>query len=264
MVKLVHNVQKKQHRERSQPQNRKRWGLLEKKKDYKLRAENFHKKQAQLKILKSKVKSRNEDEYYHAMTTKKTDKNGILIADRGNETLSNDEVLLLKSQDSNYLTTIRQQEQKKIEKEINNMNVFQSNGKHTVFVGSNEEMEEFDPAEFFNTDASLLDRRENRLRISQLQGKSISNNDDDGESINDQQIVAEFEDSSEGYRRAKLDLQKQKKLKLLEQRLEREKKLKKLQSKMELQKQLMKKGEKKKIETKTGATVFKWKNQRKR
>ncbi|KAH3665842.1 hypothetical protein OGAPHI_004030 [Ogataea philodendri] len=257
MVKLVHNVQKKQHRERSQPQSRARMGLLEKKKDYRLRAADYHKKQAQLKVLKSKVKSRNEDEYYHSMTRKKTDKDGILISDRGNESLSNDEVLLLKTQDSNYFTVATQKESRKIEKEMNTMDSFKSRGSHTVFVESEEQMEQFDPAEYFDTDASLLGKRENRLRRSQLKGVSEA---DDG--VFDGPVVPELE--SGGLARHKMELKKMKRLRLLEQRMERAEKLRKLQSKVELQKHLMKKGEKKKVQTKEGKTVFKWKNVRKR
>ncbi|KAG7843341.1 hypothetical protein KL942_000437 [Ogataea angusta] len=174
MVKLVHNVQKKQHRERAQPQDRARFGFLEKKKDYRLRAADYHKKQAQLKILKQKAKLRNDDEYYHSMTRRKTDKDGVLIAERGNEVLSNDEVLLLKTQDANYLTMTRQSEARKIEKEMKNLDSFKGAGSHTVFVDSEEQLEQFDPVQYFDTDASLLGKRENRLRkrISEAQARA--------------------------------------------------------------------------------------------
>ncbi|KAG7701397.1 hypothetical protein KL915_000428 [Ogataea haglerorum] len=220
MVKLVHNVQKKQHRERAQPQERARFGFLEKKKDYRLRAADYHKKQAQLKILKQKAKLRNEDEYYHSMTRRKTDQDGILIAERGNEALSNDEVLLLKTQDANYLTMTRQSEARKIEKEMKNLDSFKGVGSHTVFVDSEEQMEQFDPAQYFDTDASLLGKRENRLRKSQLSGLAGG--------VSDGPVVPEL--SENGYVKQKLELKKLKKLRLLEQRMEREEKLKRLQA----------------------------------
>lgn len=114
MVKLVHNVQKKQHKEGSQTLDRSKYGLLEKKKDYRLRAADYHKKQAALKALKHKAKAYNPDEYYHSMTRKKTDDCGILVTDRGNESLSVAQVKLLKSQDSNYVRTLRLNELQKI------------------------------------------------------------------------------------------------------------------------------------------------------
>ncbi|CDK29582.1 unnamed protein product [Kuraishia capsulata CBS 1993] len=250
MAKLVHNVQKKQHRERSQPQNRSRLGLLEKKKDYKLRAENYHKKQKALSYLKTKAANRNEDEYYHAMTSRKTDSDGILHADRGNEAMTNEEVLLLKTQDTNYINAMRTRELAQIRKDGADI-LYKANGKHTVFVESQEDKDAFDPAEFFGTDERLLDRRENRLRLTQLieseDRLQSAPNDEDGKLLRQRQ---------------KAD--KLKKLRVLEKRIEREQKLKRVQDSMNLQKDLMKKGEKKKVETKEGRTVFKWKNQRKR
>ena len=55
------------HKERSQPQNRSDLGLLEKKKDYKLRAKDYHLKEEQLKAMKSKASLRNPDEFYFGM-----------------------------------------------------------------------------------------------------------------------------------------------------------------------------------------------------
>ncbi|KAF6015491.1 hypothetical protein HII12_000649 [Brettanomyces bruxellensis] len=257
MAGFVHDVQKKQHRERSQPQRRKRLGLLEKKKDYRLRAADFHKKQAQLKILKNKAKSYNEDEYYHAMTRNHTDARGILISDRDQESLTNDEVMLLKTQDTGYLTTIAQREAKKIEKELKDSSTFKSSGKHTVFVSSRDELETFDPVKYFDTDASLLYNRENRLRLRQLSGKS-----EDGK-LNPLPIVDKIDDA-EGYDKAVKDVEKLKRLTRIKERMQRKKKLQGINSRLDMQKQLMNGGNVKKIPNSDGKSTYKWKNQRKK
>ncbi|QPG74658.1 hypothetical protein FOA43_001990 [Brettanomyces nanus] len=268
MAGFVHDIQKKQHRERAQPQKRKRLGFLEKKKDYRLRAQDYHKKQAQLKILKQKAKNYNEDEYYHAMTTKKTDSRGILISEKDTEILSNDEILLLKTQDTGYLNTMAQREAKKIAKELNDSSTFKSAGQHTVFVESRQEMDDFDAVKYFDTDPSLLYKRENRLRVRQLNGRvdetvgGTVGGTVDG-IVDDSPIVGESGDA-EGYSKEERDLNKIKKLNSLQQRIQRQKKLRHLNSRLEFQKELMKGGNRKKIETKEGVTTFKWKNQRKR
>ncbi|EMG48641.1 UTP11 U3 small nucleolar RNA-associated protein 11 [Candida maltosa Xu316] len=247
MAKLVHNVQKKQHRERSQKESRAKYGLLEKKKDYKLRAADYHKKQAALKALKEKAKLHNPDEYYHAMTSKKTDDRGILVSDRGNEVLSVDQAKLLKTQDVNYIRTMRLNELKKIEKEKQGK-LFSGSGKHTVFVDSIEEQESFKPEEFFNTDEALLDNRQNRLRLEQLHDNSglLKSNDLDLDGKNS------------------LDMKKLKQYKLLQRRLKKEQELKEVESIMYTNLEKMKKGNKKKITDSNGKVHFKWKNQRKR
>lgn len=245
MGKLVHNVQKKQHRERSQISSRARFGLLEKKKDYKLRSANFHKNQAKLKLLKEKAKSYNEDEYYHAMKNKKTNEDGILIQEREfSQNLTNDQVLLMKGQDLNYLNMISSKESKKIEKGLNNSNLFAGNGKHTVFVDDKNKFDNFKSEEYFQTEKELLGRRENRLKLDQL----IKNDIDLGQD-------AESLEDALAYKKRELDI--------LKQRIQREKKLGEVRSKLQLQKELMKSGSKKKI-NKNGNVVFKWKNQRKR
>ncbi|KAG0684421.1 hypothetical protein C6P40_002933 [Pichia californica] len=244
MSKLVHNVQKKQHRERGQISSRARFGLLEKKKDYKLRSENFHKNQAKLKILKEKAKSFNEDEYYHAMTNRKTTEDGILIQKTKNSAdLNNDEALLLKGQDMTYLNTIASQESKKIERAMNKGNLFNSNGKHVVFVENKSEFDNFQPEDYFQTSKELLNRRENRLKKSQLINSNVESIDMDT-----------LEDSL-AHKRKELDV--------LKQRLEREKQLIDVKNKLQLQRELMKPGQKKKL-IKNGQVVYKWKNERKR
>lgn len=245
MAKLVHNVQKKQHRERSQTLDRAKYGLLEKKKDYRLRAADYHKKQAALKALRQKAAQYNPDEYYHAMTRKRTDEDGILITDRGNEALSTEQVKLYKSQDVNYVRTMRLNELQKIEKLKNKLG-FKAGGKHTVFVDNENDAELFKAEEFFNTDESMLDRKENRLRIDQLETS--------------QKVVKDidFEDKE------KVDKQKLADFKLLKERMEREKQLRELEDRLETTKELMKNGSKKKMYDDDGNVHFKWTNERKR
>ncbi|CCE86212.1 Piso0_005869 [Millerozyma farinosa CBS 7064] len=249
MAKLVHNVQKKQHRERSQVSERSRFGLLEKKKDYKLRAADYHKKQAAIKALKNKAANYNPDEYYHSMTKKKTDDKGVLISDRGDDALSVQQVKLLKTQDANYVRTMRLRELQKISKDKNSLD-FKSEGKHTVFVDSVEGQKEFRPEAYFKTDKSLLKRRENRLPIDVLENKdNVIRND---ESSKDERI------------KQKEQLNKLKQFKLYKGRLERESQLRQVEERMELTKELMKKGSKKKIKDSDGKVKYKWKNERKK
>ncbi|CAK9436267.1 uncharacterized protein LODBEIA_P08250 [Lodderomyces beijingensis] len=247
MAKLVHNVQKKQHRERSQKASRSRYGLLEKKKDYKLRAADYHKKQAALKALKEKAKTHNPDEYYHAMTKKRTDDKGILIADRDTEALSVDQVKLLKTQDVNYIRTMRMSELNKIGKQQSGK-IFPGSGKHTVFVDSGEEQDSFKPEEYFNTDESLLEKRENRLRASSLHSNTG--------------LVGSQNFSSD--QKQRMEEKKLKSYKALQRSIAREKQLKEVEEIMNRNLEAMKSGNKKKITGKDGKTHFKWKNERKR
>ena len=247
MAKLVHNVQKKQHRERAQPGDRKRYGLLEKKKDYQLRARDYHQKQATLKSLKQKVQARNPDEYYHAMTNKKTDSRGILISERDTEALSTGQVKLLKTQDSSYIKTLRNEEAKKIERLEKNLN-FKSSGKHTVFVQDEIAKKEFDPVKFFQTDRNLLNARENRLRLDQLQ--------------TDQSLVPRLDEDA--MPKESLDKKRIKKFSQLKAHLERQKELKEVEERMDIQREGMKNGNKKKVVDAIGRTTYKFKKERKR
>lgn len=246
MAKLVHNVQKKQHKERSQTSDRARFGLLEKKKDYKLRANDHHRKQAALKVLKQKAAQYNPDEYYHAMTKKRTDDNGILVRDRGNENLSAGQMKLLKSQDVNYVRTMRLNETQKAEKLRKSLD-FQAQGKHTVFVDSARDQDSFDAAKFFNTDESMLERRENRMKLDQLE--------------TNEKVLRQDLDAEE---RAELEKEKLRRFKLLKERMTREKELREVEQKLETTRELMKNGNKKKLVDSDGNVVFKWKNVRKR
>ena len=62
---------KKTYKERSQPEERKRLGLLEKKQDYKIRAEDHHTKEKKFKGLVEKARGKNPDEFYFQMNNSK-------------------------------------------------------------------------------------------------------------------------------------------------------------------------------------------------
>ena len=55
------------YRERGQLKSRDHLGLLEKKRDYKRRAKDYHSKENVIKKLSEKARQRNPDEFYHKM-----------------------------------------------------------------------------------------------------------------------------------------------------------------------------------------------------
>ncbi|KAI0109012.1 small-subunit processome [Nemania sp. FL0031] len=118
MSSLRNAVNRRVHRERDQLKDRKnRYGLLEKHKDYRLRAQDHNKKKAQLKSLRKKAEDRNEDEFYFGMLSRSGPAtalssgskkwNGTVAGDRGNKALDMDVVRLLKTQDMGYIRSVR-------------------------------------------------------------------------------------------------------------------------------------------------------------
>lgn len=101
MSTLRNAVQRRNHKERGQVAGREKFGLLEKKKDYLLRARDFHSKQDKLKAMREKALFRNPDEFYFKMINSQT-KDGVHIQKR-NEELPAEMIQLMKSQDKEYI-----------------------------------------------------------------------------------------------------------------------------------------------------------------
>ncbi|CAA7265958.1 unnamed protein product [Cyclocybe aegerita] len=112
---LKNSIHRCNHKERSQLAHRSKLGLLEKHADYVKRARDYHSKQDRLNRLRQKVTERNKDEFYFSMTRQRT-KGGVHIQSRGNVALPTDIVKVLKTQDENYVRTMRSSGQKKIDK----------------------------------------------------------------------------------------------------------------------------------------------------
>ncbi|KAK5992428.1 U3 small nucleolar RNA-associated protein 11 [Cladobotryum mycophilum] len=117
MSSMRNAVQRRPHRERAQPLERRRLGLLEKHKDYSLRSKDYNKKKTQLKSLRDKAAERNEDEFYFGMMSRKGPGSklkdgrrwsGAVEGDRGNKAMDLDTVRLLKTQDLGYVRTMKQ------------------------------------------------------------------------------------------------------------------------------------------------------------
>ncbi|KAL7285407.1 hypothetical protein ACG7TL_000503 [Trametes sanguinea] len=115
MSSLKNSLHRRTHKERSQLSHRTRLGFLEKHKDYVLRARDYHSKQDRINLLREKAAMRNKDEFYFSMTREKT-QGGVHVKDRGNEALPTDIVKVLKTQDENYLRTMRALGLKKIDR----------------------------------------------------------------------------------------------------------------------------------------------------
>lgn len=183
--------------------SRERYGLLEKRKDYLLRARDFHRKERTLKHLQRKADERNPDEFYHAMEKKRT-KKGVHAAgaadagDSGANKYSQGELALMRTQDARYVGSRAAAEAGRIERLRASLHFVgatdglggedydddgdESDGggvglgggrplkraRHTVFVDSPAEAAAFSAEDFFDTPGQLLGRAHNRPRRSQL------------------------------------------------------------------------------------------------
>lgn len=93
-------IPRRAHRERAQPAGRKKFGLLEKHKDYIERSKDYKKKKNFIKVLKSKAAERNSDEFYYKMHNSQV-VDGLHT--KLTNSLDNESIKLLKTQDMGYI-----------------------------------------------------------------------------------------------------------------------------------------------------------------
>ena len=111
MSSLRNSLHRRNHKERGQLAHRSKLGILEKHKDYVLRAKDYHSKQDRIRRLKQKASEKNKDEFHFGMVNQRTNE-GVHIQSRGNVAMPLDMVKLLKTQDENYVRTMRTRGQK--------------------------------------------------------------------------------------------------------------------------------------------------------
>ncbi|KAK1280621.1 putative U3 small nucleolar RNA-associated protein 11 [Acorus gramineus] len=115
MSSFKNAIPRRAHKERSQPHSRRKFGLLEKHKDYVLRAQAFHKKEEALRKLKEKAAFKNPDEFYFKMIKTRTE-DGVHVPESEANKYSPEELMVMKTQDIGYILQKIQSEKKKIEK----------------------------------------------------------------------------------------------------------------------------------------------------
>jgi U3 small nucleolar RNA-associated protein 11 len=180
MSSLRNAVKRVTHKERSQPQHRAHLGILEKKKDYKVRATDYHRKEDRINAARQKAAFRNPDEFYFGMHNAQVSdgKHRKTVEAQQKEfedQVGTDTVRIMKDQDLSYVRMQKQRDAKKIDRLQSSLHYIEGASensnkkrKHTVFVDSNDDAANFDVAKHFDTLPELAGRAFNRPRVETL------------------------------------------------------------------------------------------------
>ena len=172
------------YRERGQTLDRQHLGRLEKKKDYKIRANAYSRKAERLKILHRLADNKNPDEFYHRMVSAKL-KGGVHITEEDEVRASlvpQKDGINETSQALKYMTSKRVSENNKINRLKKNLphlswspdeNLNESSRKqkaksHLVFVDSKDDLDKFEAPVYFDTHPQMMSRKFNRPKSKQL------------------------------------------------------------------------------------------------
>eukprot|EP00397_Hematodinium_sp_SG-2012_P067345 GEMP01104063.1.p1 GENE.GEMP01104063.1~~GEMP01104063.1.p1 ORF type:complete len:239 (-),score=59.31 GEMP01104063.1:25-741(-) len=168
MGTLRHCVKRRVHKERHQPAERQRFGLLEKKKDYVKRAKDFHKKKDFIAKLEEKARLKNTDEFYFKMVRTKVDKVGDgRMKDIKTDHLTAEEKQLLEEKDSRYMMMRKQIESKRAAKMKDSLHLLdvEKPNTHVIF---DDSPEDFDVCKYFDTPEEFMGLQSNRPTKQQL------------------------------------------------------------------------------------------------
>lgn len=133
MSSLRNAVKRITHKERSQPRARQHLGILEKKKDFVVRAKHHHTRTKQLATLREKAAQRNPDEFYFGMQRNQVinGKHTKTFEARNEELghlIGHDAVRIMKDQDLSYIRMQIQKDQSQIQKLETNLHFLGGGG----------------------------------------------------------------------------------------------------------------------------------------
>ncbi|KAK6989529.1 U3 small nucleolar RNA-associated protein 11 [Biomphalaria glabrata] len=209
------NKTQKVHRERPQPEDRAHLGMLERKKDYRERAKDFHKKEETIKKLKRKAENRNPDEFYFNMTRTKRLNGDHKLRKEAEPVVTEEQKKMMATQDRRYVLFRLSKELKKIEKLKKTLHMIDSDQKknsHVIFVDSKEEAKHFDAAKFFDTHPAFIDRAFNRPKMETLKtGQFVTEAE---------QLQAVMEAKDAAYKEMTRRMDRAKELKIIADKLE--------------------------------------------
>uniref|UniRef100_A0A0G4FCE2 U3 small nucleolar RNA-associated protein 11 n=1 Tax=Chromera velia CCMP2878 TaxID=1169474 RepID=A0A0G4FCE2_9ALVE len=299
MSSYKHLVHRRVHLERHQPERRQRLGLLEKKKDYKLRAEDFHKKQDKVKELAEIARLRNPEEYSRKMAKKAKLVNGKkVILDRdqeGDRAFDSKAAKALNALDRSLISVKSQKQKRKLEGLQGELHMLEAKkpNAHTLFMDSDEEADllsaaaasapqargkrekgkrkrEDEEAErlaeervaaAFDTLPEFLDNRSNLPRKASLKKQRLQQ-----QKSRSGEMGEEDEDEGGDEGGARRERQLLRSYKEMEKRQEKQRQLNRVLQRLEMRRDVSAKGRKKKVGGgEDGAVpVFKWEFQRKK
>ena len=161
------------HRERSQPSARRKFGALEKHKDYVKRSQRRKEVQKRLKEIKRSVAQRNPDEFNVKMTQQEVDVETGKLKPKPNRVVRRTEqqkTIVEGARDVQYLLRRAEADRRRVDELLGEVAFLdcEPRGTHTVFVDNEDEVAAFDPVKYFDTTPKMLHRPALRPRKSVL------------------------------------------------------------------------------------------------
>jgi U3 small nucleolar RNA-associated protein 11 len=184
MSSMRNAAPRRPHRERAQPAARAKWGLLEKHKDYSLRAADYNLKKRKLNQLQNKARERHPDEFAYGMLSAKTAGQGKHGKGGRENELAHDAVKLLKSQDAGYLRVVLGRGRKEVRRLEEELGLDAEGGKGRKVVFAQKDDTEVDAAADEDDEDVLQDVDVNALVSETLDGPEMEALAEDDEVVN--------------------------------------------------------------------------------